>query len=352
MKSNYSFQRVSGNEQVERISKIFNSNENNKSNEHLIWQYNNNIGTSYTIIANDSNEDAAVYSVFQTNAIFFGEQKKICQSLDTLTDINHRGKGLFVKMATEVFNDCDNDNIAFIYGFPNDSSAPGFFKKLGWKQLGFPPFLIFLNNIMFPINRLLKTNLFIRNYFLFFSLLLLIKISDNKNNYELKSDNFIFNEEYDSLWRKFSTTLKVALDRNSSYMKWRYQLKPNKNYRILHAYASGELVGILIYVILEKHGGRVGYVMDVIYDPKDLNIGKLLLRKAAYAMSKENVDFILAWADRKIDQNKVYDFSGFINMPRKLQPIKLFFGYRPKSNSNISLDEADFYISYTDSDTV
>src|SRR5699024_1108381 len=64
------------------------------------------------------------------------------QSLDTLVAPEARGQGLFNKLASQVYDEAKNRDIAFVYGFPNGNSAHGFFNKLGWVNLDPVPFLV------------------------------------------------------------------------------------------------------------------------------------------------------------------------------------------------------------------
>ena len=92
--------------------------------------------------------------------------------------------------------------------------------------------------------------------------------------------------------------------------------------------------------------------MDFIYEPDDTNIGFALLAQATLDIFKQKADMILCWADMKFAVNAPFRLAHYVPLPRKLQPIKLFFGVRVFSDD---CDPAEFdriYISYADSDTV
>jgi hypothetical protein len=60
-----------------------------------------------------------------------------------MTHSNHRGNGLFTKLALETFNYCKDNGFHFVFGFPNDNSLPGFTKKLAWTHFDdITPYLI------------------------------------------------------------------------------------------------------------------------------------------------------------------------------------------------------------------
>jgi hypothetical protein len=56
------------------------------------------------------------------------------QSVDTMTDVRYRFKGLFVQLANMTFDLCRDEGINFIFGFPNQNSLHGFLVKLKWQM--------------------------------------------------------------------------------------------------------------------------------------------------------------------------------------------------------------------------
>ncbi|MGV9011300.1 MAG: GNAT family N-acetyltransferase [Flavobacteriales bacterium] len=81
----------------------------------------------------ETNEPAAFYGVFPTIVTIEGEQVVAAQSGDTATRPAHRGKGLFRLLHDRTMELCRAEGIAFIFGFPNENSYPGF-KKFNWSD--------------------------------------------------------------------------------------------------------------------------------------------------------------------------------------------------------------------------
>lgn len=96
-----------------------------------------------------SNEIAAYYGVIPQTISYFGENKLIFQSCDTMTHSKHRRKGLFQRLAKHCYNELEHENKLFIIGFGGSESTPGFL-KFGWKHLFncknyfYPSFLAYL----------------------------------------------------------------------------------------------------------------------------------------------------------------------------------------------------------------
>lgn len=352
MEINYKVEFPQNEAVINRISNIFKSNDNPKDIVHLRWQY-LELPTkkNYCAFAVDSKGvDAANYNLFVIKAKINGiENQEICQSLDTLTDKDHRGKGLFIKLAHEIYEDCDKSGIKAVYGFPNSNSAPGFFKKLGWKSYGYPPFIFYLNNLLFPLSFLTKKKFFYCKNIFFSMYLFFRKFLINSKSYKILN-SVDFDEGYDNLWNKFSINISSCVWRDSEYMKWRYNQKPNKNYQYFSVYDDNKLKGVIIYTSEVKHGGKIGYIMDLIYDNESGNFGEILINACLQDLISKKVDLILTWSQEEYSSYSLYKSSLFFKLPRKLQPIKLFFGYRKNFLMNEEINS--FYVTYSDSDTV
>lgn len=75
---------------------------------------------------------AAYYGVFPLVANFDGSEVLCAQSGDTMTHPEHRGKGLFIDLALKTYGTAREEGIQFVFGFPSQSSYPGFSRKLDW----------------------------------------------------------------------------------------------------------------------------------------------------------------------------------------------------------------------------
>lgn len=94
---------------------------------------------NYTIGYLAESEDgnpAAYYGVFPLRFTYNNSQFVVAQSGDTMTSPDHQRKGLFTQLAEKTYHDCQNENIAFVFGFPNANSLPGFQRKLNWTFYG------------------------------------------------------------------------------------------------------------------------------------------------------------------------------------------------------------------------
>lgn len=79
---------------------------------------------------------AAYYGVFPIQMTINGIDYLVAQSADTMTDPDHRNKGLFVQLAKQTYDFSRENGVQFVFGFPNQNSFPGFQKKLEWEFYG------------------------------------------------------------------------------------------------------------------------------------------------------------------------------------------------------------------------
>lgn len=350
----YAF-RISKNQDAsKRIYNIFNNNGDKKSNNHIDWQYlKTPSGGSCTCFAvTKDNEDAGVYSVFFNKLRVNDKIYKLAQSIDTLTDEKHRGKALFTRLAKAVYKECENEGVKIVYGFPNSSSGPIFFKRLGWKNVEDPPFIIFPNNLMFLFNKKFNKNYYIPNLpFLLVSFF--NKIIKGYGKYIVLKRAEFPREDYDEFWKKLTSSMSfVGVDRDSKFIEWRFLNKPKFHYEFRYIYEKEKLVSILVFRVTKKHKGKIAYIMEILYLPGREKEAEALLSCTIKEIIKNfQVDVILAWSRKSTVSYKVYKRSLFFDFPRSLQEIKLFFGmkYIENIDGNIA---GEFYLSYSDSDTV
>jgi hypothetical protein len=95
--------------------------------------------TSFTGVSNigfvaydKNNLPAAFYGIFPCFIEYHGARILAAQSGDTMTHPAHQGKGLFTTLAKMTYELAKENEIQFVYGFPNKNSYPGFIKKLNW----------------------------------------------------------------------------------------------------------------------------------------------------------------------------------------------------------------------------
>ena len=348
----YEIVQVNSKKHLMLYKDCFDNNGSPKSLDRLQWMHlNNTVNTTLVNLAveKQTNDIGGIYAVFPckykvSDSIVIGTQ-----SIDTLTDSKHRKKGLFKSLANDLYNRCINENISFVYGFPNDQSAFAFFNRLDWTEVTTVPFKILLLNTSYVKKIIAKKSKFISNLIPSLSLYRKrVKLSQNKKIVAVNR----FSEITDTVWRSFSESYQVGLLQDADYMNWRIFDKPNEEYKVRMLYENDIAIAYVIYVVKSKHDGRIGYLMDFIYLQNFSKSAQDLLKYAINDMKNDNAEVILAWnLDHSLNSKNLNDV-GFRKLYKWLRPIKLYFGVRV-FGSDKGLDKKDnWYLSYLDSDTV
>lgn len=327
-----------------------------RTQESLEWQYLRNTTDKLFVdvaLSPRGEKLAAIYASLPGWMRIRGERRLVLQSLDTLTDAEFRGRGLFVALAQQTFSRAADEGAALIYGFPNGSSAHGFFKKLGWTSLDPLPFLVRPLRLSYVADRL-KLPQAVRALVPRAPLVAPFGGRTRASVREITSAD----PRITQLWQRFSAGVGVAIDRDAGYMRWRIFERPAADYRALvfEDGAGDALRAMCIFTVKEKHGGRIGYVMELMHDQSvaGLRAASHLLGVAVRRMADVGADSVLAWSLPHSPSFPVYARHAFCPLPEKLRPIELHFGVRafdPRL-SDLLKRRQEWYLSYLDADTV
>lgn len=340
------------NAELEKYRICFRENGTDRSAENLHWLHLHNLpGKNAIYYAKQGDDIAAIYTALP---VFFKVNDRLVpalQSIDTLTDSHHRGKGLFIKLANRLYAEEAGNDFGLIYGFPNDNSAPGFFKKLGWKSFGEVPILFKpINPLYFikkALNRKRHTDFSSSDHIYSAPALKLIAGKEEIRSIEK------FDASYDKLWSSASKNATVCVNRDAAYMNWRYVTKPGETYYRYGFFSDGKLMGVVVFSIKNKHDGLIGYLMEIVVDPGTPSAGRHLMKFASSQFKKQKADLVLAWSIPGSMHHGFYKKAGYFSLPEKLRPQKLFLGVKlfDKALEPVAGDLKNWYISYSDSDT-
>jgi hypothetical protein len=341
-----------GDEELKNYRLCFLKDGADRDIKNLEWLHHHNLLRSNVIYyAMKGDEIAGIYTALPVIFRIREHLVPALQSIDTITDIDHRGKGLFIKLANSLYNDAAASHFALIYGFPNPNSAPGFFRKLQWKSFGEAPFLFMPLNPFYFLRKLLKrkkhTDFSSSNY-----IFDAIPATQWQKDISIKAID-VFDNAYDAIWTRAVKNINVCVDRSADYMNWRYVDKPGEHYYRYGLYANDKLSGIIVFSIKNKHDGLIGYIMELVFDPAMHAAGKQLLKFTSGLFKKQKVDVVLAWSIPGSFNHASYKKSGYYNLPEKIRPQKLFLGAKvfDKSIEPLVSELKNWYISYSDSDT-
>lgn len=336
---------------LQLVADLFNTEGAKKDLAFLKWQYvEKQSGAIYVDGAVADDRLAALYAVRPcTEGRVDGARTNFAQSLDTLTHQEFRGQGWFIRLANSVYDRLREADFALVYGFPNGSSAPGFFTKLGWVNLDPVPLLVRPIRIGYVLQRARHLG-FVNRLFGRMALPIVPVRSRGISLREVTD----FGDDFDTLWEDFSAEVRVAIGRTSDYLISRISNRPGNTYTTVGAYRGDQLVGFVCYTVLPKHGGEIGYVLELLHAPLEPRIGSLLLGHTLRVMKAAGADVALAWCLEHSPNRTAFRRSGFLTLPERLRPIELHFGALALDERcrDAIADRKNWYLSYCDSDTV
>jgi hypothetical protein len=83
-----------------------------------------------------------------------------------------------------------------------------------------------------------------------------------------------------------------------------------------------------------------------------LSMAELLMSEIGRLRSR-GVELVLAWSFPGSANYKTLRKAGFIPLPQRVRPIRIWFGNKPQSAvASCANDRSQWYLSYLDSDTV
>ena len=338
--------------ELEKYKECFIANGSPKTLELLKWNHQQNLQNTQSIyyaIDPLTGNIAAIYTYLPVVFTCMGHTVNAMQSFDTLTDKDHRGKGLFIQLASKIEAEERTKNNELVYGFPNENSVHGFVNKLKFHYFGEVPFMIKPLRVSFFINKLLKKHAADTADS---NCTVIIKLPGAGKDNTIIKEMLRFEEDYNSLYQKVAPQIKIGVKRDAAYMNWRYVDKPFEIYSKYGFYEKGELKGVVVFCLKNKHGGKIGYLMELLFTEE--YAGKKLMHFCNKNLKLNKADLILGWVFKHSFNYNIIKKSGYFHFPEKLRPQKLGFIAKLLNSTNNKdiYNIKNWYLSYSDSDTV
>ena len=322
------------------------------ANKNFIeWEYfKNPSGDAIIKVArNENNDVVGQYILSVMDFKIFEKMVKATLSLNTLTNKNYLRLGIFTMLSEMAFKTCENESIAFTYGFPNQNSYPGFVNKMNFTDLHKVPLLIYPCNarslVQKKVNRLLAFCM--PNFF--FSL---NKKFDSSKVIEMSKDNLYL---VDKFWDDVKDKYPIMAKRNQHFLKWRYFDVPIREYIVFGYIEDNELLGYIVAATKEIDGIQNGMIVDFLTKDNDMKIGKALVL-SCYAFFKERKTELLGCLMLEhTTEYRVLRKCGFIRCPKIIEPQPFPLIYRAHQ-TEYDIDEmkniGNWFITMGDYDVV
>jgi GNAT superfamily N-acetyltransferase len=255
------------------------------------------------------------------------------QAVDSFVDSSARGKGVFTALAKAYNEHADQTGAGLVWGFPNDNAAPAWFGKLNWIRQGQVPFLI----------KPLRAGFFLRKMRVPGDFP--ISLGRDQN---LRAITHI-GAWADGMWERFSGKVPCATIRDHQFLAHRLLQAPQAgSYRVV-ADEDGGSGALVATCEASKHGGQIAYLMEAM---GGATLRGLLISELA-RLRDHGAELVLAWSYPWSPNYSALRSVGFMPLPERFRPIRIWFGTRAHKNGDHPADDVrNWYLSYLDSDTV
>ncbi|NQU17139.1 MAG: GNAT family N-acetyltransferase [Candidatus Saganbacteria bacterium] len=251
---------------MQKLAQVNWGNESDlSSREFLNWQYlDNPAGKAIVWLAKENDNNTIVGQVVFLPMRFNFRGKEILGACaaNVLIDVKFRNKGVFAILARKAVAQIKNSSIKFIYGLPNNLAFPTWIKRVGFRNLGVIPDLIYVLNFEKLLqskfcNNILKKMLVLLGKAYYLNLM--PGKDPNYNVYNLTA----FDEKIDNLWKKGHLCSDSICVRRKDYLNWRYFSCPTRDYKILAVNFRGELQAYVVLRIVTDSSLKVGWIVDL-----------------------------------------------------------------------------------------
>lgn len=253
------------------------------------------------------------YSASPCIVAYNGKQCKSALSITTMTDADYTGRGIFAKLAKELYEQLKLKDYEFVWGFPNNNIHLARKKKLDWFDIYEIPTMVL-------------------------DLKKLRQGTTTTNRIVSRDDSFDLDYSFTQNYPDF-----LYVKKDKSYLKWRYLSCPLNNYEN--------------YIILDKEMVS-SYCVIKVYDESSIDIVDLqpadeisvysLLQAIIEKANQKQIQKINTWAPINFFSRNVFERLGFIND----SPIT-YFGAKSLQINGADLplyDYTHWYIQMGDSD--
>lgn len=326
-----------------------------ESARHWEWEFRGNpSGKTAILLAESAGVLAAQYAVMPLALLLEGRVHYAALSLDTATDFRHRGKGLFPRLAKQLYSELATEGHAAVFGFPNRQSAPSFFHKLDWVELA--PFPLLLKPLPGTVGKVLRSRGAGGRMVspLGEAVSALMRRGPRPIPAGLSVEDVPrIPGDSDDLWERACIGKRIAVVRNRRYLEWRFVERPENRYRIQAMREAGRLVGLLVTLVENRASLRNGFVMEMLCEESRADVAGALVSLAETSLSRDGAELLSALMYPGTVAYRALRAAGFYMIPHRFFPQEIHFGVRalaPGTDLRVLHEPSSWYITWGDSD--
>lgn len=341
---------------LEKITDLYHDvQKHNKTDEDWTawwkWQHQQNpAGPPIIYFADANGKLAGQYEMVRMKVRYDGKETVSFHSQDTMTHPDFRRQGIFKELADSTYQQGEEEGCAFVFGFPNKLSHPGFIKKLEFFDVCVVPNIFKPLNMRNTLKRKISNGLLVSlgaiGFKVFFSLYGNRKKAPKVKGLKVEQIKR-FDERIDDLWKRASPHYGTMVVRNKDHVNWRYVDIPHRDYTSFIAVIDGRVAGYVVLSLVKKEGFTGGEIIDIFAEPDVDIIGNLLHTAIGY-FRENGADSVYCWYPEMDVYRKAFRKFGFIKMGSNPQFInrKLI----PTTSKEKLIDYSNWFVSMGDSD--
>ena len=194
------------------------------------------------------------YGALMARAQLRGRSALVAQAVDAFVHPNWRGRGIFVGLGKIILDDLGKKGAHLAYGIPNKAAMPGH-RKLSWS------IVVRVSKLVRIIDRERAIQAH-RGGLKRFALRSAAAFASYSKSYVIPPGVSLVDSQtawpkVEEVWRKSATGYDFALDRDKTYLAWRYSADSRRKYVVMLQESKGETVAASILRIGQDGVGQI-----------------------------------------------------------------------------------------------
>jgi hypothetical protein len=261
-------------------------------------------------------------------------------------------------LGKELLSTLEKENdVEIVYGFSNANALPGH-RKLNCIEVCELSIVVKILNVKRVIEKGISNKIlsilispFVRIY---------LNIAQRGKKPESVKDFSIiriyeFDGRFDDFWKAVSKEHKIIMDRDRTYLNWRYAGDPNENYIIMAAEKDEAIMGLAVIRTIDRFDLRSGALVELIALPGKEYVLPWLISNIADYFKSQKVDLVACAIQKNTKAYNALRQCGFTNCPKRFKPREtnfIVYQLSQERDREMIANPDNWYITLGDTDVV
>lgn len=303
----------------------------------LAWQYSPPLGPALQVVAEDGGQIVAHWAALPLDGILDGRPSVLGRSADGVVLTSHRGQGLWIRLAKELYAQCHAAGIPVVLSYPNAKSLRGL-EHAGWQPIGAMHAHALVTSPGYVAQRLHLPSSAVaagaRALFRTPSTSLTTRIIQGTP------------DDVDRLWGEVAPHVRNGLVRDERWYDWRY-CRPDKHYHWYEARTAGQLVALAVVGIRAIGGGQFADVLELVTSHPHGAPALVAAIRGHLGAEVDGLTLAALAGSRLADDARS---AGFRRIPDLLSPQELHAGLAATGPATARAHNATWSLQWGDSD--